>query len=126
MYCNRGEEIHGLVSLGECDRFVLYIEDQVKSGVAEELLLILTTVKEKFTEGESLVLHTFAFLQEEWGFSHPILAQNPWSTTIAYLSKEIGTEIELDWHDLDVFILVARLDEGKLPKGYMDNVSHAF
>jgi hypothetical protein len=67
---------------------------------------------------ESLVLHTFAFLQEEWGFSHPVLAQEHWSTTIAYLSKEIGIEIELDWHDLDVFMLVARLDEGKLPKGY--------
>jgi hypothetical protein len=31
------EEIHGFVSPEEYDRFVLYIEDQVKSGVAEEI-----------------------------------------------------------------------------------------
>jgi hypothetical protein len=67
---------------------------------------------------ETLVLDAFAFLEEEWGFNHPVLTHERWSTTIAYLSKEIGIEIELDWRDLDVFILVTRLDQGKLPKGY--------
>lgn len=69
-------------------------------------------------EIESLVLDKFAFLQDGFGLGNPILDRDASHTTISYLSKEIGIEIELDWHDLDVFILITKLDEGKLPKGY--------
>jgi hypothetical protein len=67
---------------------------------------------------ESLVLEKFSFLQDEFGMGKAILNRDTWNTTVSYLAKEIGIEIELDWRDLDVFILITRLDNGKLPKGY--------
>jgi len=69
-------------------------------------------------EIESLVLDKFSFLQDDFGLNKPILNRDTWNTTVSYLSKEIGIEIELDWRDLDVFILITKLDGGKLPKGY--------
>ena len=69
-------------------------------------------------EIESLVLDKFLFLQDKFGLEKPILNSDTWNTKVSYLSKEIGIEIELDWRDLDVFILITKLDEGKLPKGY--------
>ena len=69
-------------------------------------------------EIESLVLDKFSFLQDEFGLNKPILNRDNWNTTVSYLSKEIGIEIELDWRDFDVFILITKLDGGKLPKGY--------
>jgi hypothetical protein len=69
-------------------------------------------------EIETFVLDKFTFLQSEFGFSDPIWRRDVWITTISYLSKEIGIEIELDWRDLDVFILITKLDKGKLPRGY--------
>lgn len=67
---------------------------------------------------ETLTLDKFSFLQDEFGFGKPVLNKDTWNTTVSYLSKEISIEIELDWRDLDVFILITRLDNGKLPKGY--------
>lgn len=69
-------------------------------------------------EIESLVLDKFSFLQDKFGLAKPIFNRDKWNTTVSYLSKEIGIEIELDWRDLDMFILITKLDEGKLPKGY--------
>jgi hypothetical protein len=69
-------------------------------------------------EIESLVLDKFSFLQDEFGLDKPILNRDTWNTTVSYLSKEIGIEIELDWRDLDVFVLITKLDGGRLPKGY--------
>ena len=69
-------------------------------------------------EIESLVLDKFSFLQDKLGLDKPILNRDTWNTTVSYLSKEISIEIELDWRDLDVFILITKLDKGKLPKGY--------
>jgi hypothetical protein len=67
---------------------------------------------------ESLVLDKFSFLQDEFGFNKPILNHDTLNTTVSYLSEKIGIEIELDWRDSDVFVLITKLDEGKLPKGY--------
>jgi hypothetical protein len=69
-------------------------------------------------EIESFVLEKFSFLQDDVGLNKPILIRGAENTTISYLSKEIGIEIELDWRDFDVFILIAKLEGGKLPKGY--------
>jgi hypothetical protein len=69
-------------------------------------------------EIESLALDKFSFLQDEFGLKKPILNRDRWNTTVSYLSKEIGIEIELDWRDLDVFILITKLDAGRLPNGY--------
>ena len=69
-------------------------------------------------EIEFFVLKKFSFLQDKFGFEKPIFNRDKWNTTVSYLSKEIGIEIELDWRDFDVFILITKLYEGKLPEGY--------
>ena len=69
-------------------------------------------------ELEYLIFKKFSFLQEKFGFKIPVLNRNKWNTTVSYLSEEIGIEIELDWRDLDVFILITNLEDGNLPKGY--------
>jgi len=60
----------------------------------------------------------FAFLERELNMSKPIIKNRPWNTDIYYLASNIGLQIELDWRDLDVFILVVRLDNGSIPGGY--------
>ncbi len=67
---------------------------------------------------ESVVLNSFAFLHNKHGFKKPIINRDTWSATVSYLSNQIGIEIELDWRDLDMFVLITKLDKGKLPKGY--------
>lgn len=52
------------------------------------------------------------------GFSRPLVKRDKWSTTISSLSTEIAIELELDWRDLDVFVLVTGLSDGQLPGGY--------
>jgi hypothetical protein len=71
---------------------------------------------------ESLVLERFSFLHVEKEYKKPQLIHNTTNTTVSYLSKEIGIEIELDWRDLNVFVLITKLEKGELPKGYY--VSH--
>jgi hypothetical protein len=69
-------------------------------------------------ELESYVLEVYSFLQKEFGLSKPKIKRESWNTTISYLAKEIALEIVLDWYDMDVFILVTKLENGKLPGGY--------
>lgn len=52
------------------------------------------------------------------GFSRPKANREKWSTTVSSLSSDIAIEIELDWRELDVFVLVTALSDGKLPGGY--------
>lgn len=52
------------------------------------------------------------------GFSRPIAKRKKWSTTVSSLSSDIAIELELDWRELDVFVLVTALSDGKLPGGY--------
>lgn len=52
------------------------------------------------------------------GFSRPEADREKWSTTVSSLSSDIAIELELDWRELDVFVLVTALSDGKLPGGY--------
>jgi hypothetical protein len=67
---------------------------------------------------ETSVMRKMAFLQENHGFMSPIVNRKRWCTTISYPADEIAIEIELDWRDLDVFVLVTKLENGRLPSGY--------
>ncbi len=73
---------------------------------------------EKTKHIETLVMKKLAFLQENYGFMSPIVNRGKWGTTISYLTSDIAIEVELDWRDLDVFVLVTKLENGKLPSGY--------
>ena len=52
------------------------------------------------------------------GFSDPLIKDNSWVTTFDWLSDDIAIEVEVDWRDIDIFMLLVRLEDGKLPKGY--------
>ena len=52
------------------------------------------------------------------GFAEPIVSKGNGSTTIDWLHIDIALEVEIDWRDLDVFVLLVRLENGKLPQGY--------
>jgi len=75
-------------------------------------------IMEKTEQIETLVVKKLAFLQEKHGFMSPIVNRERWCTTISYLADEIAIEIELDWRDLDVFVLITKLENGRLPSGY--------
>ena len=62
-------------------------------------------------------LHAFSFLVEA-GFSNPIVANNPLNTVICWKQHLIAIELELDWREWDVFVLIVRLENGKPPTGY--------
>lgn len=53
-----------------------------------------------------------------YGFSTPLVKSEDWSTTITLMLSKIALEIEMDWRDFDIFVLIVRLENGKLPCGY--------
>lgn len=55
---------------------------------------------------------------KEYGFKDAIVTDGSLITTIDWLNDGIALEVELDWRGLDIFMLLVRLEDGKLPKGY--------
>lgn len=68
-------------------------------------------------ELENLVLEKLSDI-EKFGFAKPIVNRQKWSTVIDWLHDKIALEVELDWRDFDLFLLIVNLDNGNLPKGY--------
>jgi hypothetical protein len=52
------------------------------------------------------------------GFTKPRVTQEEWTTTLTLMLNNIALEIEIDWRDFDIFVLVVRLENGDLPSGY--------
>ncbi|MBY6036950.1 hypothetical protein KUV80_09805 [Fictibacillus nanhaiensis] len=63
-------------------------------------------------------LGQFLFLEEEKGFATPIIKKDIWITRLTYLKRDIGIEIELDLRDFDILVLLVKVNNGKLIKGY--------
>lgn len=59
----------------------------------------------------------------EFGYSKKKEKNNIGIYTLSYISesKEFAIEFEIDYRDLDMFILIAILDNGELPVGYYMN-----
>ena len=74
------------------------------------------TDKMKRLEKEAVT--KLAFLSDAHGFSRLLTKRDKWTTTISALSTDIAVEIELDWRELDVFVLITALADGELPGGY--------
>jgi hypothetical protein len=66
----------------------------------------------------SFALAEFKPLVDEYGFKDPSIANEGWMTRIDYLGSNLGIELELDWRDFAFFVLVVRLENGRLPGGY--------
>jgi hypothetical protein len=67
---------------------------------------------------EESAINEFTELLQKQGFSAPIIQRNGWMTRIDYLKDSLGIELEFDWRESDIFLLVVRLKNGTLPKGY--------
>lgn len=65
------------------------------------------------------VINVFADLVTEWNFNEPLIQKEDSMTRISYLhSGDLGIELELDWREFEMFILIVRLENNNLPNGY--------
>ncbi len=53
-----------------------------------------------------------------YDFSKPQVIEKSWSTSVVLMQNEFALEIEIDWREFDIFVLVVRLENGKMPDGY--------
>jgi hypothetical protein len=67
---------------------------------------------------EAAAVDKFGFLVSRYRFQPPSIEREWYKTSVCYLTEDTGVEIELDWVDSDVFLLLVRLEGGRLPKGY--------
>lgn len=67
-------------------------------------------------EVEENTLERFSFLKYS-GLEKFTLKHNS-KTVISFLGENIGVQVELDWRDVGVFVLLVKLDNGSLPDGY--------
>lgn len=66
---------------------------------------------------ENLAIEIFSFLKE-YGFYESLFRSNNLQSGISYLAENIGIDVELDWREMWVLVLIVRLESGKLPNGY--------
>ena len=71
----------------------------------------------KQQELERFVAEQFAFLVER-GFRAPTVAKEGWITRVDFVYDSIASEVEVHWRELDIFVLLVRLEAGRLPQGY--------
>ncbi len=69
-------------------------------------------------ELKDYVLDHFLDLVDQYGFSSPIVSEENGMTRVDYIATNLAIELELDWREFDIYVLVVRLEDGKLPKGY--------
>lgn len=60
----------------------------------------------------------YSFLCSEYGFYQPIVSNEGYTTTIDFLENDLAIELEFEWREFCVFLMVVRLTDGKLPEGY--------
>lgn len=78
----------------------------------------MTTMNEKRSITE-LAATKFSSLVSEWKFREPLIQEEKWMTRLSFLHDiGIAIEIEIDWRELEVFVLLVRLEHGSLPGGY--------
>jgi hypothetical protein len=70
------------------------------------------------TDVEKMALELFSFLTDSYRFQKPLINSSNFQARISYLAENIGIELELDWREMSVFVLIVRLESGKLPNGY--------
>ena len=63
------------------------------------------------------VAEALGFLKRH-GFKSPVVAEKGPMTIVSVLENEIALEVELDWREAGVFLLVVRLENGNPPGGY--------
>lgn len=69
-------------------------------------------------EVENFIIQQFGILQNQYGFDAPEIRRNSWTTRIDFKKGDIAIELEIDWREFEVFLLIVRLESGEMPKGY--------
>jgi len=67
---------------------------------------------------KNFVLEQFSDIVDQYSFSTPAIGEEKAMTRIDYLGTNLAIELELDWREFDIYVLIVRLEDGKLPKGY--------
>jgi hypothetical protein len=68
-------------------------------------------------EIEENTLERFSFLKNI-GFKKSVIKHTNYKTDVIFLDEDLGIQIELDWYDCYVGVLLVDLNKGKLPGGY--------
>jgi hypothetical protein len=80
---------------------------------------LLDSVDDWRQEVEQAALSEFAILLHDGRYAGPMLERGRGSTRIGYLRSNVGLEVELDWTDGGVSVLLVRpTTDGGLPGGY--------
>ncbi len=69
-------------------------------------------------EIEYFALQKLGVLQDRYNFTAPKVKREGWLTRVYSTWKGLAVELEIDWREFDVFLLIVRLEKGRLPKGY--------
>ncbi len=69
-------------------------------------------------EIEHFALQKFTVLQNRYSFTPPKVNRESWITRVYSVWGGLAVELEIDWREFDVFLLIVRLEAGRLPKGY--------
>ncbi len=77
----------------------------------------LTTDTERKQELVTTVVESMRQLSNH-GFSEPIIESTDWATSVAVKLKAVAVEIEIDWRELQIFSLIVKLENGRMPNGY--------
>jgi hypothetical protein len=67
----------------------------------------------------ALARHELEFLCSDHGFEHPTVVAHIFQSSPLCRRGQIGIEVEFDWREEQVFVLVVRLEDGQLPTGYV-------
>jgi hypothetical protein len=68
----------------------------------------------------SFAENCFRFLGAE-GFAEPVIKTINWETTLSWLHRDVGIELEIDFRESTLYVLIVRLENGRLPKGYYES-----
>ncbi|NLN02393.1 MAG: hypothetical protein GX174_10890, partial [Lentisphaerae bacterium] len=66
---------------------------------------------------EEYAIKKLLFL-DAYGFERPTTNKDKWCTTISCSSVDISIEVELDWRELDVFVLLRAIQNDGFSGGY--------
>ncbi|MBY6037231.1 hypothetical protein KUV80_11225 [Fictibacillus nanhaiensis] len=66
----------------------------------------------------SITEESFSYLINEYGFSEPVATDGSWKTTFFYEKSDIAIEIELNYREMDAFVYMIKLENGKLPNDH--------
>jgi hypothetical protein len=65
----------------------------------------------------ALARQELEFLCSDHGFGQPTVVAHAFQSSLLYRKGQIGLEVEFDWREQQVFVLVVRLEYGRFLPG---------